>query len=557
MIYAEVGIYYGSQTGTAAEAALSLYHQCLSHGFPATIRPLTALPSPAPSLAIFLVSTTGDGLPPRPVTAFWTQLMSPSLPSTYYAAMEYTVFGLGDSSYQRFNQTARQLWVRLSQLGANSFYRKGLGDEQHDFEYEGEFDPWTEGLWQVLSSRVQGTEIRDRNLKYWIVRNQENSHKFTNRGRFQGQILSKTRITQGENEIYKLQIASQAAFSIGDTCDIYPTNSPTHINQLISLLNLNTTQNIQVKSADFTGIDVDFRTNWEELVGKWMDLHKEPSRRGVEMLLSYTTDSTQREKLQSMIEKTTTGRSDFYRYITKEKRCLCEVLWDFRSISSLNLPDLLEITGLISPRSYSISSLPSSGYIELVISIKQSITPFNRTITGLCSQYIQRIQYGESINLDISAGTLPLPPSDVDVVVVACGAGIAAFWSLLQLRVSQNIGGNVVFYGCRNSDSWVYREEMMEMERKGLARVEVVFSRVERTRRYVQHRIHDRAEVVAEALVVRDAWVYVCGNGRGFPSDVESALLSTLTSHFDFSPSEAQEFLTSRKSSGKYHLECW
>jgi sulfite reductase alpha subunit-like flavoprotein len=30
----------------------------------------------------------------------------------------------------------------LLDLGGTLFHKVGLGDFQHDFEYEGEFDPW-------------------------------------------------------------------------------------------------------------------------------------------------------------------------------------------------------------------------------------------------------------------------------------------------------------------------------------------------------------------------------------------------------------------------------
>lgn len=38
----------------------------------------------------------------------------------------------------------------MLQLGAKLFHKVGLGDYQHDFGYEGEFDPWLLGLWVDL-----------------------------------------------------------------------------------------------------------------------------------------------------------------------------------------------------------------------------------------------------------------------------------------------------------------------------------------------------------------------------------------------------------------------
>jgi sulfite reductase alpha subunit-like flavoprotein len=35
-------------------------------------------------------------------------------------------------------------------LGAKLFHKVGLGDYQHDFGYEGEFDPWQAMMWETL-----------------------------------------------------------------------------------------------------------------------------------------------------------------------------------------------------------------------------------------------------------------------------------------------------------------------------------------------------------------------------------------------------------------------
>lgn len=60
------------------------------------------------------------------------------------------MLGLGDSSYVRFNFAAKRLNKRLIQLGAQALVPLGLGDDQHDFGYDAEADPWIESLWVRL-----------------------------------------------------------------------------------------------------------------------------------------------------------------------------------------------------------------------------------------------------------------------------------------------------------------------------------------------------------------------------------------------------------------------
>jgi sulfite reductase alpha subunit-like flavoprotein len=72
----------------------------------------------------------------------WKFLLRSDLPSNSLSKVNFTVFGLGDSSYTLFNAMAKKLTQRMLDLGATLFHKVGLGDFQHDFGYEGEFDPW-------------------------------------------------------------------------------------------------------------------------------------------------------------------------------------------------------------------------------------------------------------------------------------------------------------------------------------------------------------------------------------------------------------------------------
>ncbi|KEP65724.1 UNVERIFIED_CONTAM: flavodoxin domain-containing protein [Hammondia hammondi] len=104
------------------------------------------------AVVVFVVSTTGYGEMPENAQKFWRLLLKASLPSDFLSSLKFAVFGLGDRLYRQFNFAARKLQMRLKQLGAQEVYRIGLGDDQHDFGYEGEFDPWLSGLLPSLLS---------------------------------------------------------------------------------------------------------------------------------------------------------------------------------------------------------------------------------------------------------------------------------------------------------------------------------------------------------------------------------------------------------------------
>jgi sulfite reductase alpha subunit-like flavoprotein len=53
------------------------------------------------------------GEPPANMSAFWKALMNPGLPRSMFSAVNFTVFGLGDSGYPDYNIIARTLWARM------------------------------------------------------------------------------------------------------------------------------------------------------------------------------------------------------------------------------------------------------------------------------------------------------------------------------------------------------------------------------------------------------------------------------------------------------------
>ena len=82
-------------------------------------------------IVVFVVSTTGSGIEPRSMTPLWTNLLRSELPPDTFEDLPYTVFGLGDTSYEKFCWAAKKLSRRLQSLGATEFYERGEGDEQH------------------------------------------------------------------------------------------------------------------------------------------------------------------------------------------------------------------------------------------------------------------------------------------------------------------------------------------------------------------------------------------------------------------------------------------
>lgn len=71
------------------------------------------------------------------LSRFWKFLLRRNLPRDSLSAVQVAVFGLGDSSYPKFNYVAKKLQKRLEQLGATVLLGLGLADDQHEMGVDG------------------------------------------------------------------------------------------------------------------------------------------------------------------------------------------------------------------------------------------------------------------------------------------------------------------------------------------------------------------------------------------------------------------------------------
>ncbi len=149
-----LAILYGTQTYTSLEVATLLAQRAARRGFLPHVAAMDDFPReklPEEKLVVFVCSTTADGEVPQTMFNFWRFLLRRGLPQGVLGDLRFAVFGLGDSSYPKYNAVARRLDVRLQYLGARPFFRMGLGDDQSELGVWGDFDAWCkDGMWDAL-----------------------------------------------------------------------------------------------------------------------------------------------------------------------------------------------------------------------------------------------------------------------------------------------------------------------------------------------------------------------------------------------------------------------
>ena len=99
---------------------------------------------------VIVCSTTGQGDMPLTMRNTWEMLRMSDAPDM--EGLNYAVFGLGDSSYEKYNYAAKLLHNRLKQLGGEPLVNRGLGDDLDRAGYEEAMIPWMNELWEALGS---------------------------------------------------------------------------------------------------------------------------------------------------------------------------------------------------------------------------------------------------------------------------------------------------------------------------------------------------------------------------------------------------------------------
>ncbi|OTB08214.1 hypothetical protein M426DRAFT_8021 [Hypoxylon sp. CI-4A] len=142
-------ILYGSETGNSEDLAVDLerlserlhFRTLVCEMNDIELKSLLQYP-----LIIFIISTTGQGEIPQNAIKFWKSLLRKRLPPNCLQSVNFTTFGLGDSSYTKYNWAVRKLHKRLAQLGATEFYPRGEADERHEDGIDGTFLSWSISL---------------------------------------------------------------------------------------------------------------------------------------------------------------------------------------------------------------------------------------------------------------------------------------------------------------------------------------------------------------------------------------------------------------------------
>ncbi|KAJ1956804.1 NAPDH-dependent diflavin reductase [Linderina pennispora] len=569
-------ILYGSQTGYAEDVARRISRQAWRRHFTTEVLAMDeadrSLVFTTEAPVIFVCSTTGQGEEPDNMKKFWRFLLRKSIPGDALAGLSFAVFGLGDSSYRKFNFPAKRLFRRLLQLGGTPVVPRGDGDDQHYLGTDGALDPWLEGLWEELLLKypmpqpiIPDSVTPDPTFDISFVDcDVSELHKTESTPENFARLTHAERITAEEHfqdvRHFRFELSEPAQWSPGDCLVVRPSNQAKDVEEFLELVQWteDADRPIRVVSRSSMPAWLPQLTTLRWLCTNYLGIAMVPRRSFFELMAYFGGSADETEKLQEFAS--TQGQDDLHTYCMRPRRTIIEALGDFPK-TRLPLSHVMDIVPSIAERSFSISSAAAvtPRAVDLTVAIVDYKTMMYKRRVGLCTQWLKHMHIGTRVPVRFARGTMGLPQDlETPVIMVGPGTGIAAFMAFIRHRQHQGATANYLFFGCRSHDAdYFYREELESLQSNGVLHLFCAFSRDQDHKVYVQHRIRENAATLWPLISEMGAVVYVSGNANQMPDDVRRAFVDVVKEQGQVDESEAELFIDTMVKTRQYQEECW
>lgn len=602
-------VLYGTETGNAQDIASEIEDALQRLHFSTTSRELDATTIREVSdhdLTCIAISTTGQGDFPSNARKLWLSLLKKKLTAATLNNVVYGLVGLCDSSYPKFNLTARKLHKRLQQLGAQPLLDPCEADEQGEEGTEGAFLEWLPRYLDAvskqfpLSNGLQPIPKSQKLTSLWTVRELDSSR--TNSDRDQGGLTANAATTHTSPEphisivlevndrvtptnhwqdvrLLKFKTERPIRYTAGDAVAIRPENSAEDVQQLLEILGWTQVADVpmqlcanRAKEGSDERPDPAFSRlksfTLRTLLTQVLDINAIPRRSFFSKIAYYTDDETQRERALEFTDPQ--YLDEYFDYATRPRRSIVEVLQEF---NTLKIPwqEIIDIFPIMRPRQFSIASGGSAErgrqHIELLVAIVKYRTVIKRVREGVCTKYLARLKPGTRIDAVLhTEGRFHSQIAGLDRphLLIAGGTGIAPIRSLLQEKSTAGFVDSTLFFGCRSAAAdFFFGSEWQSLldegvgSRRSRLRLIAAFSRDQDRKVYVQDRIRENAALVAEIVNDDRSEVIVCGSSGAMPKAVRQALKDALQTARDMSAENAESLLLHLEKSGRYKQETW
>jgi len=333
-------------------------------------------------------------------------------------------------------------------------------------------------------------------------------------------------------------------YEVGDSMAIYPTNDPELVDEILTAISA-------------TG---------DELV-KGSKTAELPVRDA--LLREYSITAITPKLLKAIAERAASAPLLNELLAPSRKEDLHSYLWGMEVIDFLNEHRSIhfqpaEFVGLLSklqPRLYSIASSPKAfpDAVHFIIDVVR-YESHGRMRKGVCSTFIADRAEKAPVLVYPSSSKFRLPEDpNTPIIMVGPGTGIAPFRAFLQERKAVGARGKSwLFFGSqREKCDYFYREEFEELKSEGfLTRIDCAFSRDQKHKIYVQHRMQENGPELWRWLE-EGAHFFVCGDAKRMAKDVDAALTKIVEQEGGKNPEEASGYIEQLKKDKRYKRDVY
>lgn len=618
-------VFFGSQTGTAEDYAAKLSKELHSKfGLNVLNADLAdfdydnLLELDPDCLVFFVVATYGEGEPTDNAVEFFNWL---DTEADQMANLKYTVFSLGNSTYEFFNAVGIKLNEKLESLGSERFAPYGQGDdglgtmdedflawkelcfdslkndlhlEEHELVYVPSFKLEDDLSMDSLDSGVSNGEP---NKKYVFGDVDLSRGPFDHSHPYLAPITStKELFSQKDRSCVHVEFdtsASNLRYSTGDHLAIWPSNPDEKVSTFVKCFALEDKIEtvFTLKSLDST-VTVPFPTpiTYEAVIRHHLEISGPISRQALTSIASFAPNEAAKSKCLAL----GSDRAKFATEIHSKCYNLAEALLqvsDGCTWETVPFVFLIELIAHLQPRYYSISSSSLSEKSKIhVTAVVEAEQKGDILVTGVATNLLKHIEVSQNasneeipchydlegpnkkfsgyrlpVHVRRSTFKLPSNPS-TPIILVGPGTGVAPMRGFIREKVrmmenSENLqlGKIILFYGCRNNEDFLYKDEWPSY---GQVLGENFEMEVALSRENPSKKVYVQDKIMTRAkelneMLQNGAFIYVCGDASRMARDVQATFSKLVSQERNISVEKATELVKSLKIQNRYQEDVW
>ncbi|MCX8671448.1 assimilatory sulfite reductase (NADPH) flavoprotein subunit [Gilliamella sp. B2865] len=536
----KVTIISASQTGNARRVANELSQDIERLGIAVTHLPAGEYKAKKLSqeeILILVTSTQGEGEPPEEALSLYKYLFAAKAPKLTH--LQFAVFGLGDASYPKFCQAAKDFDQRLAELDAQRL----LVRVDADTDFQTVSTSWRQAVIDKLSQfQLSNTQSPTENSTSIAV----NSSLYHRDNPFIATVNVNQKITSrdSDRDIRHIELDlsdSDLHYQPGDAVGVWYQNSNELVEEILSI-----TQLAGETPVEHHGQQIALKT----VLTEYVELTQ-----NTPIIIEKYAQAVQHPELLTLIG---------------DREALLEMSQTLPLVDMLNryrgkiaAQVFVGLLRPLTPRFYSIASAQDEvgSEVHLTVNVVRYQVDDKIRMGGASGFLANQIADQDQVKIFIEHNDNFRLPDDTHapIIMIAAGTGIAPFRAFLQQRASQGATGkNWLFFGNPHFISdFLYQVEWQSYVKEGLlTRIDLAWSRDQAEKIYVQDKLIAQASDIWQWLQ-EGAFIYVCGDAKRMAKAVDLALQQILMTQAQYSQEQAISYLDELRSQKRYQRDVY